>query len=140
MALRLGQVKFYIRSQKFGFIRCLETNQEYFVHDTAIYADQNVPKYRRYLKDGEYVEFTLDSETGGQTDGVPSQRRGPMVSYVQGLRGNDLMYQFISKRDQERRTRRKQRQQIQQQHAPPPSGDGGGNGNGEQGSAVTETE
>ena len=75
-----GQVKWFNSSSGYGFITYTDEGAEkdVFVHHTAL--KTRVDQYK-YLVQGEYVEFDIDSATEGrvQAKSVTGIKRGPLM-------------------------------------------------------------
>merc|ERR1719401_14787 len=74
--IKKGKVKWFDTEKGFGFIE-VEGDQDYFVHQTSIYA----PGFRS-LAEGEDVEFKVGTDDNGRTRAFDVT--GPDGAYVQG--------------------------------------------------------
>lgn len=74
---KLGKVKWFNSSKGFGFITPDEGGEDLFVHQTSIHAEGF-----RSLREGEVVEFLVESSDDGRTKALAVT--GPGGSFVQG--------------------------------------------------------
>jgi cold shock CspA family protein len=74
---KLGKVKWFNSSKGFGFITPDEGGEDLFVHQTSIHAEGF-----RSLREGEAVEFLVESSDDGRTKALDVT--GPGGSFVQG--------------------------------------------------------
>lgn len=82
MSRLTGQVKFFNKSKGYGFIKDLDSDDEIFVHFTALSTtDQLIQKC---LFKGEYVEYEVLSSGDDK----------PKAVSVTGVKGNKLMCEF----------------------------------------------
>lgn len=93
-----GQVKFYNRTNGYGFITRIKDNKDFFVHLSGISPSTDcIP----VLFPGEYVEFELE-------DGI----KGEQSVYVTGISGGKLMCEFEGRT---RRTRKNKNKESEEQ-------------------------
>jgi cellular nucleic acid-binding protein len=76
-AKKTGKVKWFNSSKGFGFITPDDGGDDLFVHQTSIHAEGF-----RSLREGEVVEFTVESSDDGRTKALDVT--GPAGSFVQG--------------------------------------------------------
>lgn len=74
---KLGKVKWFNSSKGFGFITPDEGGEDLFVHQTSIHAEGF-----RSLREGEAVEFEVESSDDGRTKALSVT--GPGGAFVQG--------------------------------------------------------
>ncbi|KAG0576418.1 hypothetical protein KC19_5G078000 [Ceratodon purpureus] len=74
---QLGKVKWFNSSKGFGFITPDEGGEDLFVHQTSIHAEGF-----RSLREGEVVEFAVESSDDGRTKALAVT--GPGGAFVQG--------------------------------------------------------
>lgn len=74
---KLGKVKWFNSSKGFGFITPDEGGEDLFVHQTSIHAEGF-----RSLREGEVVEFAVESSDDGRTKALAVT--GPGGAFVQG--------------------------------------------------------
>jgi cold shock CspA family protein len=74
---KLGKVKWFNSSKGFGFITPDEGGEDLFVHQTSIHAEGF-----RSLREGEVVEFAVESSDDGRTKAL--EVTGPGGAFVQG--------------------------------------------------------
>jgi CspA family cold shock protein len=81
-AVRLtGIVKFYNIIKGFGFVKDLNSSDEFFVHATSITQDDEGRS--RVLYDGEYIEFeTVDGDKGKQCTNITGIQGGTLLCDV----------------------------------------------------------
>ncbi|KAG0576587.1 hypothetical protein KC19_5G091800 [Ceratodon purpureus] len=74
---KLGKVKWFNSSKGFGFITPDEGGEDLFVHQTSIHSEGF-----RSLREGEVVEFAVESSDDGRTKALAVT--GPGGAFVQG--------------------------------------------------------
>ena len=77
-----GVVRWYSLKKKSGVVRCMNTNEEFAVHQSGLRPQNPKAQEALVLYPGEYVEFVLDAtQTGGDYQ----------ATVVTGIDGGPLM-------------------------------------------------
>lgn len=86
----LGKVKTFKREGQYGFIKSLESGEDFFVHKNSIIIRDDIDCPYPRLHRGEYVEFTVDT-VAQHVDG-----KLRTVASVTGPRGHTLRCEDIA--------------------------------------------
>jgi cold shock CspA family protein len=83
----IGRVKWFNKKGGFGFVRDLDSDEEYFVYHVDIRVKKEC---YRYLTEGEYVEFEIGKS---QNEKYKKQARE-----VRGIKDNGLLCEISTKK------------------------------------------
>lgn len=83
----IGRVKWFNKKGGYGFVRDLDSNEEYFVYHVDIKVKKEC---YRYLTEGEYVEFEI-----GKSE---NEKYKKQAREVRGIKDNGLLCEVSTKK------------------------------------------